>query len=92
MFYAFFQAADLSVSKAQALDGLKTIPGVVQLQYATDNPDGLDLELMLADENETLPPVIRFIVSYGGEVQSCQTQDLSLEEAFVHLVGGDDEP
>ncbi|TEU22055.1 MAG: ABC transporter ATP-binding protein [Anaerolineales bacterium] len=77
----------------QALDGLRAIPGVVQLQWAAGNPHGLDLELVLADEKETLPLVMRFIVSHGGDIQHCQAQGLSLEEAFVHLVRGDrDEP
>jgi len=73
----------------KALDGLGAIPGVVQLQWAAKNPRGLDLELVLADEKETLPPVMRFILSHGGDIQRCQAQDLSLEEAFVHLVKGD---
>jgi ABC-2 type transport system ATP-binding protein len=73
----------------KALDGLKATPGVVQLQCTVSNPHGLDLELVLANEKETLPPVIRFIVSHGGDVQRCQAQGLSLEEAFVHLVRGD---
>lgn len=74
----------------QALDGLGAVPGVVQLQWAMGNPDGLDLELVLADEKETLPPVMRFIVSHGGDIQHCHAQGLSLEEAFVHLVGEDE--
>ncbi|MDY7077079.1 MAG: ABC transporter ATP-binding protein [Chloroflexota bacterium] len=72
----------------QAFGGLRAIPGVVQLQWATGNPDNLTLELVLADEKETLPPVMRFIVSHGGDIQRCQAQDLSLEEAFIHLVKG----
>jgi ABC-2 type transport system ATP-binding protein len=76
----------------KALDGLRALPGVVQLQWAAGNPHGLDLELVMADEREILPLVMRFIVSHGGDVQCCQAQDLSLEEAFVHLVrGGQDE-
>jgi len=74
--------------RSQALGGLRTIPGVVQLQLATGNPGGLDLELVLAGERETLPLVMRFIVSHGGDIQHCQAQGLSLEEAFVYLVGG----
>lgn len=73
---------------AQALHGLRTIPGVVQAQWTTGNPEGLDLALVLADEKEALPLVMRFVVSHGGDVQHCQAQGLSLEEAFVHLVGG----
>jgi ABC-2 type transport system ATP-binding protein len=72
----------------QVLDGLRTIPGVAQLQWATRNPGGLDLELMLTDKKEALPAIMRLIVSQGGDVQHCQVQALSLEEAFVHLVGG----
>jgi ABC-2 type transport system ATP-binding protein len=73
----------------KALDALSTLPGVAGLQWATGNPRGQDLELVLADEKETLPQVMRLIVSHGGDVQRCQVQDLSLEEAFVHLVRGD---
>jgi ABC-2 type transport system ATP-binding protein len=73
----------------KAFDGLRAIPGVVQLHWAAGNPHGLDLELVLADEKKTLPLVIRFIVSHGGDIQHCQAQGLSLEEAFVHLVKGD---
>lgn len=74
---------------AQALDGLKGMPGVAHLQTTTGNPNSLDLELVLANENEVLPSVIRFIVSHGGDIQHCDAQGLSLEEAFVHLVKGD---
>jgi ABC-type multidrug transport system ATPase subunit len=74
---------------AQALDGLRAIPGVVQLQWSTGNPSGMDLALVLADEKESLPPVMRFIVSHGGDVQHCHVQGLTLEEAFVHLVEED---
>jgi ABC-2 type transport system ATP-binding protein len=73
----------------KTLDGLRAIPSVLQLQWAATNPHGLDLELVLADEKEALPLVIRFIVSHGGDIQHCQAQGLSLEEAFVHLVKGD---
>jgi len=75
----------------QALDGLRALPGVVQLQGATGNPHGANLELVLTDENEALPSVMRLIVSGGGEIQHCQAQGLSLEEAFVHLVMGDED-
>jgi ABC-2 type transport system ATP-binding protein len=74
---------------SRALDGLRATPGVVQCRWATGNPNGLDLELVLADEKETMPLVMRHIVFHGGDVQHCQAQGLSLEEAFVHLVGGD---
>jgi hypothetical protein len=59
------------------------------LRWAAGNPRGLDLELVLADEKQALPLVIRFIVHYGSDIQYCQAQGLSLEEAFVHLVKGD---
>jgi ABC-2 type transport system ATP-binding protein len=75
----------------QALNGLRSIPGVVQLQWAAGNPHGLDLELVLAHEKEALPSVIRFLVYNGGDIQYCQAQGLSLEEAFVHLVKGDED-
>jgi ABC-2 type transport system ATP-binding protein len=74
---------------AQALDGLRAIPGVVQFQSAARNPHGLDVALVLADEKEALPPVMRFIVSHGGDVQHCHVQTLSLEQVFVHLVRED---
>jgi ABC-2 type transport system ATP-binding protein len=73
----------------KALDGLRAIPGVVQLQWATGNPYGLNLELVLNDEKQALPLVMRYLVSQGSDVQRCQAQDLSLEQAFVHLVRGD---
>ena len=73
----------------KALEGLRAIPGVVQLQRVTGNPHDPNLELVLTNENEALPSVMRLIVSWGGEVQHCQAQGLSLEEAFVHLVTGD---
>ncbi len=75
----------------KALDGLRAIPGVVQLQWSAENPHGLDLELVLSDEKKALPLVMRFIVSHGGDIQHCQAQGLSLEEAFVHLLKGDED-
>jgi hypothetical protein len=45
--------------------------------------------LVLADEKQTLPPVMRFLVSRGGDIQRCYARNLSLEEAFVHLVEGE---
>jgi ABC-2 type transport system ATP-binding protein len=74
-----------------ALDALKTIPGVVQLRWETSNPRGTSLELVLADEEQVLPAVMRCIVSNGGEVTRCQAQGLSLEEVFVRLVGEDED-
>ena len=74
---------------AQALGGLGMLPGVAQLQWSTGNPSGMDLALVLANEKETLPPVMHFIVARGGDIQHCHVQTLSLEEAFVHLVGED---
>jgi ABC-2 type transport system ATP-binding protein len=76
----------------QARHELRAIPGVTQLQWTTVNRHSVELELLLADETATLPGVIRFIVSQGGDIQHCQALDLSLEEAFVHLVrDGEDE-
>jgi ABC-2 type transport system ATP-binding protein len=74
---------------AQALEDLGAIPGVVQLHHVDANPHGTSLELVLTDENKVLPSVMRLIVSRGGDIQHCQAQDLSLEEAFAHLVRGD---
>jgi ABC-2 type transport system ATP-binding protein len=73
----------------EALDGLEAIPGVMQLRWEVGNPGGLHLELVLADEKQTLPPVMRFLVSRGGDIQRCYARNLSLEEAFVHLVEGE---
>jgi ABC-2 type transport system ATP-binding protein len=72
----------------ESLEGLETLAGVAQLQATAGNPGGVHLELMLADEKETLPSLMRFIVSQGGDVERCQRQELSLERAFVHLVEG----
>ncbi len=74
-----------------ALDRLKTLPGVVGLEWvASDHHDqDVDVSLVLADEDEGLPSVVRFIVSNGGDVQHCHSEALSLEEAFIHLVKGD---
>lgn len=74
---------------SEALDDLKAIPGVMQLRWEAGNPGGLHLELVLADEKQTLPLLMRFIVSNGGDVQRCYARNLSLEEAFVHLVEGE---
>lgn len=74
---------------SEALDDLKAIPGVMQLRWEAGNPGGLHLELVLADEKQTLPLLMRFIVSHGGDVQRCYARNLSLEEAFVHLVEGE---
>jgi len=85
------QKVDLHVRhlSSDALDGLRAVPGVAQLQWSTGNPSGVDLTLVLADEKESLPPVMRLIVSQGGDVQHCHVQGLTLEEAFVHLVEED---
>ena len=50
-------------------------------------PRGASLDLVLADEGQALPAVMHCIVSEGGEITRCQTQDLSLEEIFVRLLG-----
>jgi ABC-2 type transport system ATP-binding protein len=74
----------------QALDGLRAIPGIVRLRWVAGNPHSLNLELVLADEKKVLPSVMSFIVSQKGDIQHCQAQNLSLEEAFVHLIKGDE--
>jgi ABC-2 type transport system ATP-binding protein len=73
----------------KALAELEGITGVVELQWTTGNPHSLSLDLLLADEKETLPSVIRSIVTQGGDIQHCRAQGVSLEEAFIHLVRDD---
>jgi ABC-2 type transport system ATP-binding protein len=75
-------------ASTDVIAGLRDIPGVLQLRSSTGNPHGIELGLTLSDENEVLPLVMRSIVSSGGEIQHCHTQDLSLEEVFVYLTGG----
>jgi ABC-2 type transport system ATP-binding protein len=72
-----------------ALEGLKAIPGVVQLQYKNGVLPVTEIDLTLNDENETLPEVMHYLVTQGGRVQACHAQRLSLEDAFVQLVKGD---
>lgn len=69
-----------------AVEGLQTVRGVLQVQGVNRNGQGLDLELALTDDRETLPEVIRYLVAQGGDIQYCQAQAVSLEEAFVQLV------
>jgi ABC-2 type transport system ATP-binding protein len=71
------------------LDSLKAIPGVVQAAWDAGVLHCVELDLVLSDENEALPLVMRFIVANGGQVQHCHAQLLSLEEAFVFLTRGE---
>jgi ABC-2 type transport system ATP-binding protein len=71
------------------LDNLHALPGVVQVDWAMGNPHGLHVDLVLEDENVALSPVMRYILAQGGEIQHCQVESLSLEEAFVQLVRSD---
>lgn len=74
--------------RSHTLESLRDIPGVVQVQWSEDHSHGLEVALVLAEEQAALPAVIRFIVAHGGDIQQCQTERVSLEEAFVHLVRG----
>jgi ABC-2 type transport system ATP-binding protein len=71
------------------IDSLRTIPGVVRLTCADNDSGKLDLELFLNDASNTLPLVMRSLVSAGGAIQHCQAIEPSLEEAFVHLIKED---
>lgn len=73
----------------QALDSLQAIPGVVQATWAANGSGSTSVDLVLGDEQETLPVVMRLMMSNGGQIQHCHAQGLSLEEAFVHLTTGD---
>ncbi len=69
-----------------SIDGLSQIPGLVQIQ-SNQTHSMLNLDLVLDDESVTLPLLLRFIIAQGGDIQHCQAESLSLEKAFVKLVG-----
>lgn len=68
-----------------ALPALKSLPGVVELTWSNGTPHTLTLNLTLANERQTLPPLIHLIVSQGGQIQHCRAWEVSLEEAFLQL-------
>lgn len=72
----------------QALAPLQRTPGVVDLRMADANSHGVELQVLVADEDACLPGLIREIVGLGGDIVHCQSQGLTLEEAFVQLVRG----
>ncbi len=69
-----------------SLDGVRQMAGILQLE-ATTTDEMTTLDLLLDDENITLSPLLRYIMAQGGHIQHCQAQSLSLEKAFVQLVG-----
>jgi len=74
-----------------ALEPLRWAPGVADLRMADANSHGVELQLLLADEDACLPGLIREIVGLGGDIVHCQSQGLTLEEAFVQIVRGTDD-
>ena len=74
-----------------ALAPLRWAPGVADLRMADANSHGVELQVLLADEDACLPGLIREIVGLGGDIVHCQSQGLTLEEAFVQLVRGPDD-
>lgn len=78
----------LQVSRlpAAALNELRALPGVADVQARNGTPDTVNLALTLADEARALPPALRYIVAHGADILRCETEPVSLEEAFVHLV------
>jgi len=70
---------------------LRQATGVVNLTMADANSHGVELRVLLTDEDACLPGLIREIVELGGDIVHCQSQELTLEEAFMQLVreGGD---
>ncbi len=68
------------------VDGLKQLDGVVQCEAAPLDEQTTQLDLSLAEENTVLPRVLAYLVTQGVQVQHCQPQSVSLEEAFVELV------
>jgi ABC-2 type transport system ATP-binding protein len=75
----------------EVLAPLRGAPGVADLCMADANSHGVELQLLLADEDTCLPGLIREIVTLGGDIVHCQSQGLSLEEAFVQMVQGSDD-
>jgi len=73
----------------QAADEIARLPGVLSVVRMSDEPGVFEAELILSDEREVLPGLLRHVVQAGGEVERCRSQGLSLEEAFVHLVKDD---
>lgn len=71
------------------VEGLNKIPGVIHLHYRNGSSPVTEIDLTLNDENETLPEVMHYLVTQGARIQHCHVQKLSLEEAFVQLVKGD---
>ena len=67
-------------------DTLRRLPGVLDLALAREDASHL-LRLMLREEGPVLAALLREIVESGGDIYSCQTREVSLEEIYLHTLG-----
>ena len=71
-----------------ALASLGDAPGVSDLSVVDANSHGVELRMLVANEDVCLPGLMRHIVTLGGDIVHCESQGLTLEEAFVQIVRG----
>jgi ABC-2 type transport system ATP-binding protein len=67
---------------------LEKIPGVVNMHCSQNDHDRVVIQFLLADDRQALPVFTKQIISQGASIESMETHDISLEDAFVHLVNG----
>jgi ABC-2 type transport system ATP-binding protein len=67
-------------------DMLRRLPGITSLTVTREQ--GLHiLELSMSDEGALLAMVMRETVESGAEIYDCVTQQISLEEIYMHTLG-----
>jgi ABC-2 type transport system ATP-binding protein len=65
---------------------LRRLPGILDLA-TTREQDGHSLRLTLREEGPVLAALLREIVAGGGDIYSCRTREISLEEIYVQTLG-----
>ena len=72
-----------------SLENLGHLPGVVSFTHVPYSASNSMLRVVLNGDEYVLSKVLSLILNKGGNVLSCQSEELSLEEVFMDLIKED---
>ena len=76
---------------ADRVADLTSVVGVIDVQCENGTGSELELQLTLDGDQGTFPSLVHHLVTNGAIVRRCHMAEISLEEAFVHLMETSDD-
>ena len=71
------------------LHKFENIPGVVSFSTAQNGHNRIAMHFVVSDERLSLPLIVQMILESGGCIERVSTRDMSLEDAYINMVKGD---